>query len=76
MPTIPKQSQGRRHPCPACDHDKTNIKDTRNHLKPFEHTWRRRECPKCKHRFSTREFSATLDDLYGFMASGASEISG
>lgn len=38
--------------CEVCDHS-TNIIDTR--IRPNGGTWRKRECPKCGHRFNTVE---------------------
>jgi len=56
-------------PCPECDHDITNVVDTRPATEPFDHPRRRRVCASCGHRFTTREIIATADDLYGFMVS-------
>lgn len=45
--------------CPICDHD-TKVVDTRG-ASSREEIRRRRECLKCKHRFTTLEEIALLD---------------
>lgn len=51
-------------PCPECGHKYSNTIDSRPPVTPEESWWfrrRRRECPKCEHRFTTYEILA--DDL-------------
>lgn len=71
---ITKPNQGYQQPCPKCRHKKTGVIDTRSVSEPFYHTRRRRVCPACDYRFSTREIICEQDDLYGFMADGAENV--
>ena len=39
--------------CPKCNSNKTKVVDSKSSKKL--HTWRRRECANCHHRFNTYE---------------------
>lgn len=45
--------------CPSCGHGKTSVTDSRAGPEVVQNIRRRRRCPACLHRFTTREL---LDD--------------
>lgn len=57
-------------PCPNCASKKTNTIDCRLAEAPVVHFRRRRACPACGQRFTTRELLADKDDLFGFLVEG------